>query len=465
MAYQFKKFQSSDALKEEEKKKNEYVGKVENYGEYKPDEATTNANKLWNQYQNAVENYGDFAYGRQEAYDKLLDQILNRKDFSYDLNGDALYQQYKDKFINQGKMASMDVMGQASAMTGGYGNSYASTAGNQAYQASLQNLNDVVPQLYSLAYDKYNQEGQNLINQFGVVSGDRNQQYGEWNDALNKLISQRAYYGDTYFNLDSKGQAEHQAGYDKALEMLNYYNQSANNLYNREYGEFTDTENKEYQEYWNDKNFNKSNKSSGGGSVVSTVDNGSLTTAQVKAVQTALGVSADGKAGPKTQAALIAAGFTSIDDAYKKLENGLYSQFFGDDSASKITPEIEKKASSFKSNIELASYLDGLEKNGTISSEDADNLYAKFMDKNEKFKPNSTDYSYTDMVNSASGWKTIDNGGINWFGIGIDANAVVEAPNGQPMRLDELREKLKAEGKTSSQATEIIKKLQKELGI
>lgn len=464
MAYQFKKFQSSDALLEEEKKKNEYVDKVENYGEYTPDEATTNANKLWEQYQNAVENYGDFAYGKQEAYDKLIDQILNRKDFSYDLNGDALYQQYKDKFINQGKMASMDVMGQASAMTGGYGNSYASTAGNQAYQASLQSLNDIVPQLYSLAYDKYNQEGQNLINQFGIVSGDRNQQYSEWNDALNKLISQRAYYGDTYFNLDSKGQSEHQAGYDKALEMLNYYNQSANNLYNREYGEFTDTENKEYQEYWNDKNFNKSNKSSsgssgGGGSVVSTVDNGSLTTDQVKYVQSKLGVTADGKSGPKTQAALAKAGYTSIDEAFRDLYVGPIQ------STTKITTEIENKASSYKSNTDLAAYLDGLEKNGTISQEDADNLYAKYADSNEKFKPNSTDYSYTDMVKSSSGWKVIDDGGINWFGIGIDANAVVEAPNGKQMSLDKLRSQLQSEGMTYSQATAIIKTLQKDLKI
>jgi hypothetical protein len=71
--------------------------------------------------ENALANLGafNFSYGNQEAYDKAMNEILNRKDFSYDLNGDMLYQQYKDNYINQGKMAMMDTMGQASAMTGG----------------------------------------------------------------------------------------------------------------------------------------------------------------------------------------------------------------------------------------------------------------------------------------------------------------------------------------------------------
>ena len=93
--------------------------------------------------------------------DKIA-QILNREDFSYDLNGDMLYQQYADQYTTQGKLASMDVAGQAAAMTGGYGNSYAQTEGQQAYQGYLQQLNEVVPELYGMALDKYNQEGLEL---------------------------------------------------------------------------------------------------------------------------------------------------------------------------------------------------------------------------------------------------------------------------------------------------------------
>ena len=84
---------------------------------------------------------------------------MNRKDFSYDMNSDVLYNQYKDQYQALGQTAMADTMAQASALTGGYGNSYASTVGNQAYQSYLSQLNDKVPELYQLALDNYNRQG------------------------------------------------------------------------------------------------------------------------------------------------------------------------------------------------------------------------------------------------------------------------------------------------------------------
>lgn len=176
--------------------------------------------------ENAVSNYGDFEYSQKDLYDAVMDKIFNREKFSYDLNGDALYQQYKDKYIQQGKMAMQDTMGQAAAMTGGYGNSYAATAGNQAYQAQLQNLNDVIPELYQMAYDKYNQEGQALYNQYAMLSDEKNMEYSQWGDKYNQLLTERDYQGN-----------------------------EANNLYNKEYGEFTDAYNRDYNQYWNETNY------------------------------------------------------------------------------------------------------------------------------------------------------------------------------------------------------------------
>ena len=157
---------------------------------------------------NAVKNYGDFSYSNQSELDAIMNNILNRKDFSYDLNGDALYQQYKDKFVQQGKMASADVMGQAAAMTGGYGNSYAASVGNQAYQASLQNLNDIVPELYQMAYDRYNQEGQDIRNNIAMLMADNEKYMSEYQLGYNKLkdaldLANTNYYGNTdIYNAD-----------------------------------------------------------------------------------------------------------------------------------------------------------------------------------------------------------------------------------------------------------------------
>lgn len=170
------------------------------YGDYKESQSVTDAKNKKDETENALANYGDFSYKNQAGLDELMNKILNREDFSYDFNTDALYQQYKDKYIKQGKMAMQDVIGQASAMTGGYGNSYAASVGNQAYQASLENLNDVIPELYQMAYDRYNQKGQDMLNQYGLLSDDYNRELGTWETGYNRLANDRTYYGTQYDN-------------------------------------------------------------------------------------------------------------------------------------------------------------------------------------------------------------------------------------------------------------------------
>lgn len=168
------------------------------YANYTPSGAVTNAGNALQNAANAVASYGKFTYGNEQAYNDVINKIMNREKFSYDLNGDALYQQYKDMYMKQGQLAMQDTMGQAAALTGGYGNSYAATAGNQAYQAHLDQLNNIIPELYQMAYDRYNQEGQDLYNQYGLLSSDRSQQYGEWEAGYNRALAERDYAQGLY---------------------------------------------------------------------------------------------------------------------------------------------------------------------------------------------------------------------------------------------------------------------------
>ena len=165
---------------------------------YQASQAVQQAQKLKEQAENAVTNFGKFQYGRQNDYDSALDAVLNRKAFSYDINGDALYQQYKDQYMQQGKLAMADAMGQAAAMTGGYGNSYAASVGNQAYQGYLSQLNNLVPELYNLALSAYNTEGDRLNNNLDVLTADRGTQLSEWTNNYNMLVNDRGYYSDNY---------------------------------------------------------------------------------------------------------------------------------------------------------------------------------------------------------------------------------------------------------------------------
>ena len=108
---------------------------------------------------------------------ELFNKLLNRESFSYDTETDPLYKLYREQYINQGRLAMQDTMGQAAALTGGYGSSYSQAVGQQQYDAYLQKLNGVVPELYQLAYSRYQDEGDELKDQYNMYMAKDAQDY------------------------------------------------------------------------------------------------------------------------------------------------------------------------------------------------------------------------------------------------------------------------------------------------
>lgn len=122
----------------------------------------------------------------QTGMNELAGQIQNRPAFQYDVNSDALYQQVAQNYMQQGQQAMMDTMGQAAALTGGYGNSYAQNAGQQAYQGYLQNLTNLVPQYYQMAMDRYQMEGDDLLTRYNLMAQQDEMAYGRYQDSVNQ---------------------------------------------------------------------------------------------------------------------------------------------------------------------------------------------------------------------------------------------------------------------------------------
>lgn len=195
-------------------------------------------------------------------WNKLTDTmnaIENREKFSYDVNGDALYQQYKDQYVNMGNMAMMDTMGQAAAMTGGYGNSYAQSVGQQAYQGYMQQLTDKIPELYSLALDKYNSEGQDLYNKLSSYGNLYSTEYGEHRDAVADSNNQLSHltnlygiksdeeYGQWYDGEQMKMTANQQE-YQKLADLLGVSTEQAKYLHDIAYQMQYDNYTTDYQE-------------------------------------------------------------------------------------------------------------------------------------------------------------------------------------------------------------------------
>lgn len=141
---------------------------------------------------------GAYQSAWQNQLNDAINKILNREKFSYDLNGDALYQQYKDKYVTQGQQAMMDTMGQAQAMTGGYGNSYAQTAGQQAYHGYLQQLNDKIPELYQLALNQYQIEGNQMLDNAALMAQMEDKDYGRYRDQMGDWLTERDYLSGRY---------------------------------------------------------------------------------------------------------------------------------------------------------------------------------------------------------------------------------------------------------------------------
>ncbi len=145
----------------------------------------------------------------QDQLDQVIDRINNREEFSFNLDGEALYQQYKDKYIQQGKMAMEDTIGQASALTGGYGNSYAQMAGQQAYQKSMDDLNAVVPEIYQVAVDRYKNETNDLYNKYSFIKDlneDKQIIEAQGNDVVGSAATEEGGFY-TYAGINSDGYA------------------------------------------------------------------------------------------------------------------------------------------------------------------------------------------------------------------------------------------------------------------
>lgn len=114
----------------------------------------------------------------------IYDKITSRQPFSYDVGSDPMYRMYADKYMQQGKAAMRDTMGQAAALTGGYGNSYAQNVGQQAYDAALQKMGDVIPEFYGMALDQYNAEGDALTKQYGMLGDLAADEYSKYRDQM-----------------------------------------------------------------------------------------------------------------------------------------------------------------------------------------------------------------------------------------------------------------------------------------
>lgn len=205
----------------------------------------------------------------------MMDKIMNRDKFSYDVDKDPLFQQALASAMNSGKQAMQDTIGQTSALTGGYGSTYATSAGNQAYNAFIEDAYDNLPQYYQMAMEAYQMEGDEMYRQFGMLSDADDKEYNRNVTAYDATYQYRnQLYNEAYAQFrDNKSDAFATANLElsehgqRSSDAYNYYNIASNQAdtqYEREYKSWEDSINQAYQmmsmqntDWWNQTNFDE----------------------------------------------------------------------------------------------------------------------------------------------------------------------------------------------------------------
>lgn len=134
--------------------------------------------------------YDDSAARQQSA---LYEQIAKRGPFRYDAGKDPLYRLTRDRAVQDGRMAMKDAMGQAAALTGGYGSSYGQAVGQQQYDASLRSLADALPALYEQAFGMYQAEGDALRQQAEALGRQADRDYDRYRDQVGDWTRERQW--------------------------------------------------------------------------------------------------------------------------------------------------------------------------------------------------------------------------------------------------------------------------------
>lgn len=308
----------------------------------------------------------------QSQINQYLNQIMNRDPFSYNFNDDALYQQYKDIYTQMGLMSMMDTMGQAAAMTGGYGNSYAQTVGQQAYNQQLSELNNIIPELYQMAYDRYTAEGDQLYKQYGMLMDQENLDYNRYLDSYNQWASKLDYTAGQVNSMAADEYQKYLDGYNQewdkyGIEMDEYLRGVGNQEtaaglmagvgdYGRVaeiYGLSEDEVAKLEEGYAaGTTTSGTSTSSNGNNTTTGSYDNAGLSQFQVEILQEELGITIDGKWGKDS---FRAAGNMTADKAWKAYQNGTLKQNDKDEDTSSFTGTTYNEAVAYMESMGVPS--------------------------------------------------------------------------------------------------------------
>ena len=164
----------------------------------------------------------DYQSKYQGQINVVMSKLNDLGEYDYDPAADTAYQQYKSQYAQKAKLANQNAQANASAMTGGYGSSYGTQAGQKAYAATMDDLDSVLDGLAAQNRAEYNTKKSGLQEQLsGLQSAERNdyakyqKDYSQWQDGL-------SYRQNEYNNAYSEQQQSTRNGLDVLGGILSF---------------------------------------------------------------------------------------------------------------------------------------------------------------------------------------------------------------------------------------------------
>ena len=196
-------------------------------------------------YEELMKRYTDVGNSEYESkyqgdIDTTVNEIKNTEDFNYDSSKDASFQAAKSQYEKGANQAMKNTLAASSALTGGYANSWATTAAQQAYDGVMKDIAaSLLPQYEEKAYSRHQDKLNQNYNLVSLLSGLDDKDYGRYSDGLTRdqtLLSIAAGIYDNNRNFDyqkerdavSDAQYAEQFAYQKEQDRLAYeQNQAA----------------------------------------------------------------------------------------------------------------------------------------------------------------------------------------------------------------------------------------------
>lgn len=147
----------------------------------------------------------------QSKYQGQIDNVMGKLDdlggYDYDPAADTAYQQYKSEYTQKAKLANQNAQASASALTGGYGSSYGTQAGQKAYAATMSDLDNVLDSLTSQSRSEYNTRKSGLQQQLSGLQQAEQNDYSKYQNDLANWYTDLSYRQNEYDNAYAEKQS------------------------------------------------------------------------------------------------------------------------------------------------------------------------------------------------------------------------------------------------------------------